>query len=291
MPFSPDFLSTLERIYMLARKTGMRKDPGERQSFRRGASIEFADYRHYTPGDEIRYIDWNVYARHGTLFVKEFTAEESIHVSLLLDASASMGFGKPSKMEGAREVAAAVGYVALASFDTVSLFSFTDQPRVHRTYLRGKPRVFDLLSGLEEIQPGGRTSLGSVLATPLPELKGRSLIILVTDFYDPNYAEALRRLRMKRHQVHVIHIVSREEFDPNWRGRQVLVDLESGGRRDVVLTPDRIRAYRKRFTRFCDEIERFCTANGMRYARVLNDVPLEERLMEIVRKGGIFDLR
>src|SRR5215831_7804015 len=120
MAFDAKFLKTLEALNLLARRTLTGDDRADRLTPRKGASLEFNDYRRYAPGDEIRYIDWNVYARHGSLFVKEFTAEENVHVSLLLDASGSMSFGRPSKFEAARELAAALGYIGLANFDTVS---------------------------------------------------------------------------------------------------------------------------------------------------------------------------
>src|SRR5437867_10662565 len=112
MAFDAGFLKTLEALNLLARRTLTGDDRAERPTPRRGASLEFADYRRYAPGDEIRYIDWNVYARHGSLFVKEFTAEENVHVTIVLDTSASMAFGRASKFEAARELAAALGYIA-----------------------------------------------------------------------------------------------------------------------------------------------------------------------------------
>lgn len=291
MPFSADFLRTLERLYLLAHKRMTREQQGDRPSTRRGASIEFADYRHYTPGDEVRYIDWNVYARHGSLFVKEFSAEESVHVVLLLDSSASMKFGNPPKIDSAREVAAALGYIGLISFDSVSLYSFAEQIRERRTFLRGKPQVFDLLSALEEVRPEGRTNFRTALRLPPPKLKGRSVLLMVTDFYDPAYAESLRELRSRGYQVHLIHIVAPEEQEPTLRGRQALVDLESGDRRDIVITGNLLDRYRRRFARYCAELEHFCAGNEMRYVRIRSDAPLEERVMEILRKGGILELR
>src|SRR5882672_11238373 len=123
MPFDARFLQTLEALNLLARRTLVGDDRAERLTPRKGASLEFAEYRRYTPGDEIKYIDWNVYARHGTLFVKEFTAEENVHVSLVVDVSVSMTFGTPPKLEAARELAAALGYIGLANFDSVSAYA------------------------------------------------------------------------------------------------------------------------------------------------------------------------
>src|SRR5947207_8661587 len=121
MRFDASFTRTLEALNLLARKALAGEDRSDRPSLLRGASIEFADYRRYTPGDEIRYIDWNVFARHGSLFVKEFTAEQNVNVTILVDASRSMDFGTPTKFDAARELAAALAYIALAGFDTVNV--------------------------------------------------------------------------------------------------------------------------------------------------------------------------
>src|SRR4026209_564978 len=143
MPFGPEFIRTLDALNLLARRLLAAEDRADRPTPRRGASLEFNDYRRYTPGDEIRYIDWNVYARHGSLFVKEFTAEENIHVSVLLDTSKSMEFG--GKFEAAKEVAAALGYIGLANYDTLSLFTFGSEVRPVQKVLRGEGRGFELL--------------------------------------------------------------------------------------------------------------------------------------------------
>src|SRR5947207_13054306 len=149
MAFDAGFLKTLEALNLLARRTLTGDDRAERLTPRKGASLEFADYRRYTPGDEIRYIDWNVYARHGNLFVKEFSAEENLHVSILLDTSRSMEFG--GKFQAAKELAAALGYIGLANYDTVSLYAFGSELRMIKKFLRGKGRIFELLGMLDAL--------------------------------------------------------------------------------------------------------------------------------------------
>ena len=124
MAFDPNFVRTLEALRLLTRRIRPGDNRGDRISSRKGSSIEFSEHRAYTPGDEIRYIDWNIYARHNNLFIKEFSAEENLHVTLLLDSSASMGIGSPSKFEATREVVAALAYIGLSHFDSVSLYSF-----------------------------------------------------------------------------------------------------------------------------------------------------------------------
>ena len=290
MPFGERFLKTLEALDLMARRVVSGDERAERRAPRKGASIEFADYRRYVPGDEIRYIDWNVYARHGSLFVKEFSAEENVHVSLLLDASRSMEFG--GKFPAARELAAALGYIGLVHYDSVSLYAFGREIRTVQKFLRGKARIFDLLESLEGLAAGGATDMRAAFRAALPRLKGRSLVLLLTDFYDlEGYAEAVRALLAQKMEVHLVHVVAQEEMAPTPRGRVHLLDLETGRERDVTLLPRTVEEYHRRFAAFCGEVQEFARAHELGYARVLADDPLDRRVLEVVRAGGILEHR
>lgn len=290
MPFDAAFLRSLESLNLLARRVLAADDRAERLTPRKGASLEFSDYRRYTPGDEIRYIDWNVYARHGSLFIKEFAAEENVHVSILVDVSASMNFG--GKFRAAQELAAALGYVGLSNYDSVSLYAFGSETRPLKTFLRGKGALFELLPALDALRPEGTTDMRAAFRAALPRLRGRSLVLLVSDFYDvEGYGEALRSLLAQRFGVHVVHLVSRAEAVPEIRGRCGLVDLESGRVRDVLLRPETLEAYKRRFSSFCDEVRDFCRAHEVAHARVMADEPLEKRVVDVLRAGGILEHR
>jgi uncharacterized protein (DUF58 family) len=290
MAFDAAFLQTLEALNLLARRTLAGDDRAERLTPRKGASLEFADYRRYTPGDEIRYIDWNVYARHGNLFVKEFTAEENVHVSVLLDTSRSMDFG--GKFQAAKELAAALGYIGLSNYDTLSLFTFGSEVRPIKKFLRGKGRVFELLSAVGSLQAEGETDMKRAFGPSLPRLRGRSLVLLITDFYDlAGYSDGIRELLSQRFGVHLIHMVSREEMTPKARGRFSLLDLETGKSKDATLMPRTLEAYCRRFRAFCSEVEAFGRSHELAYARVFSDDTLEHRVVEILRAGGIVEHR
>jgi uncharacterized protein (DUF58 family) len=289
LAFDPGFIRTLEALNLLAKRLLAGEERAERQTPRRGASIEFADYRRYAPGDEIRYIDWNVYARHGTLFVKEFTAEEDVHVALLVDTSRSMAFA--GKLAAAKELAAALGYIGLVNFDTVSLYGFADALRPVKKLLRGKGTIFELLGAIDGLDAAGASDWRGALAAPIARLKGRSLVFILTDFYDAGYAEAVRSLLAQRHQVNLIHLVTRQEIEPVERGRTLLVDLETGRERDLTLTPGVLDQYRRRLMAYCGEIEAFATRHETYYARIRADEPLEQRVRDLLRRGGILELR
>jgi len=288
--FDAEFLKTLEALNLLARRTLAGDERSERRTPRKGASIEFSDFRRYTPGDEIRYIDWNVYARHGSLFVKEFTAEENLHVSILLDTSRSMEFG--GKFQAAKELAAALGYIGLANYDTVSLYAFGSDLRVVKKFLRGRGRIFEMLAALDAMPSEGPTDMRAAFRAALPRVRGRSLVLLLTDFYDlGGYASAVRELLAQRFEVHLIHMVSREEVAPTARGRMSLLDLETGRARDVAILPRTVEAYRRRFDLFCAEVEEFSRAHEMAYVRVLADDPLDRRVVDVLRSGAILEHR
>ncbi len=290
MLFDRRFLRTLEVLEIVARRVVSGDERAERRAPRKGASVEFADYRRYAAGDEVRYIDWNVYARHGSLFVKEFSAEENVHVSILLDASGSMNFG--GKFAASRELAAALGYIGLVHYDSVSLYAFDREVRTVRRFLRGRARVFEMLESLEGLSAGGVTDMRAAFRAALPRLKGRSLALVLTDFYDlAGYAEAVRSLLAQRIEVRLIHVASRDELAPGFRGRFRLVDLETGREREVTVAPGLVEEYRRRFAGFCAEIEEFARAHEAAYARVMADDPLERRAMEVVRAGGILERR
>ncbi len=289
MPFEPGFTRTLEALNLLAKRWLIGEEHGERRTPRRGASLEFADYRRYTPGDEIRYIDWNVYARHGSLFVKEFTAEEDVHIAIVVDTSRSMEFA--GKFRAAKELAAAFGYIGLVNFDTVSLYALGATLRPSMKYLRGKGAIFELLGAIDALRTEGVTDWNSAFTSPIARLKGRSLVLLVSDFYDPQVGPAVNRLLAQRHQADLIHIVATEEIEPPARGRTRLVDLETGRERDVPLTPAVVEQYRRRFQAWCTELEDFATKGELFYARVRSDDPLEKRVRDLFRHGGLLEHR
>jgi uncharacterized protein (DUF58 family) len=288
MALAPGFLKTLESLNLMARRVLTQEERGEREGLRRGASVEFADYRHYVSGDELRYVDWNVYARHGELFVKEFSAEESVHTLLLVDASPSMAYGVPSKLDAALELAAALAYIALSNFDSAGLSTVTGEVREVKRFLRGKQAIFEFLDALDHVRPEGRTDMAKAFQAPIPRLKGRALAFLLSDFFDlDGYGPGLRSLQAQRLQLCALHLVAREEVEPPDRGRVQLVDLETGQRLDAALTPAAVDAYLARFRRHADEVERFCISREIPYVRLRADTPIEKKVTEVLHKGGI----
>ncbi|MDQ7779645.1 MAG: DUF58 domain-containing protein, partial [Planctomycetota bacterium] len=187
MLFDEKFARTLEMLDLLAKRIAAGKERGEHESTQRGGSVEFADYRAYSSGDELRYVDWNVFARHGQLFLKQFEKESNLHASILLDCSASMAATSPARFDSARRLAASLAYIALASLDTVSFYSFSSSLVEHVRLIHGRKRIFDLLPIVEGLRAEGETTMGQVLEQyrVTPGGHGRELVIVVSDLLDP----------------------------------------------------------------------------------------------------------
>jgi len=234
--FDEEFLRRLERLAVLVRRPVRGGLKGGRRSVKRGQSVEFADYRDYSLGDDLRQLDWNVYARLEKLFVKLFIEEEDLTVTLLVDGSASMSHGTPDKLVFAKRAAAALGYIALAAEDRVVLASLAGRAGRRRAALRGSGRAFRLLAELSAIRPAdGVTDLVAACRHALAQVSGRGVLVLISDLLDPGAERALRDLAGTGSDVIVLHVLAPDELAPSLEGDLRLVDAESGASVDVTL--------------------------------------------------------
>ncbi len=247
--FDEAFLRQLERLLLVMRSPVRGGLKGGRRSVKRGQSVEFADYRDYTPGDDLRQLDWNVYARLERLFVKLFVEEEDVTVTLLIDASASMATGQPAKLLFAKRAAAALGYIALASEDRVAVTALTGRVARKRASMRGSGRIFRLLADLSAIEPtGGPTDLVAAARHAAAQLHGRGVIILISDLLDPAADRIIRELAATGSELIVMHVLSPDELDPLLEGDLRLVDVETGDGIDVTVDLATIDVYKERLS-------------------------------------------
>ena len=247
--FDEAFLRQLERLLVLMRSPVRGGLKGGRRSVKRGQSVEFADYRDYTPGDDLRQLDWNVYARLERLFVKLFIEEEDVTVSLLVDASASMSAGQPAKLLFAKRAAAALGYIALSSEDRVTVSALAGRMARRRASMRGSGRVLRLLADLSSIEPAdGPTDLVAAARHAGAQLHGKGIVILFSDLLDPAAERVIRELAATGSELIVLHILAPDELDPSLDGDLRLVDIETGDGVDVTVDLATIDAYRARLT-------------------------------------------
>ncbi len=247
--FDEAFLRQLERLLLLMKAPVRGGLKGGRRSVKRGRSVEFADYRDYSLGDDLRQLDWNVYARLERLFVKLFVEEEDVTVTLLIDASASMATGHPAKLLFAKRAAAALGYIGLASEDRVAVSALAGRVARRRAAMRGSGRVLRLLADLSAIEAAdGPTDLAAAARHAGAQLHGRGVVILISDLLDPAADRIVRELAATDSELVILHVLSPDELDPQLEGDLRLVDIETGDGIDVTVDLVTLDAYQTRLT-------------------------------------------
>jgi uncharacterized protein (DUF58 family) len=288
MLFDSDFLKKLEYLSLVSRRVFRGQLLAQRRTMQLGGGIEFADHREYTPGDDFRYLDWNVFARHDELLLKRFQEEEDLHVYVLVDCSRSMAFGDPVKFDYARQVAAALGYIALADLDRVAVIAFAGDIVADFPLTRGKARILSLLKFLENLEAqGSDTDLARVARNFVHRGQRRGLAIVISDLFDPNgYERGLDLLRHHRYEPHIVQPYDRREADPQVKGDVELVDAETGTIRKVTITERNLRQYHRIFADFQESVRRYCSTYGIGGTWTTTDVPFDELLLKMMRAAG-----
>ncbi len=288
MLFDSDFLKKLEYLSLVSRRVFRGSILAQRRTMQLGGGIEFADHRQYTPGDDFRYLDWNVYARHGDLLLKRFQEEEDLHVYFLLDCSKSMDFGAPSKFDLARQVTAALAYIALADLDRVGVVAFSDEIVVDFPLTRGKARILSLLKFLEELKPQGtQTDLARVATGFVHRTQRRGLAVVVSDLFDPaGYERGLDILRHRRYEPHVVQVYDPREANPDLRGDVELFDVETQAARKVTVTERNLRQYKGIFAAFEAGVQAYCRTHSVHCTRATTDIPFDELILRMMRSAG-----
>ena len=286
--FDEAFLRQLERLLLLMRSPVRGGLKGGRRSVKRGQSVEFADYREYALGDDLRQLDWNVYARLEKLFVKLFIEEEDVTVTLLLDASASMASGRPEKLLFAKRAAAALGYIALASEDRVTVSVMAGRASRRRNGLRGSGRVFRLLSDLSAVEPAeGPTDLVVAARHAAAQLTGRGVVVLVSDLLDPSADRVIRELAATGSELVIIHVLSPDELDPALEGDLRLVDSETGESIDVTADLGTLDAYKARLATWKQGFADLAARRRASYVDLSSDTNLAELMFAELRRRRV----
>ena len=283
--FDAGFLRKLERLRLIAKRLSWASAKGEHASARKGSSLEFSDYRRYQAGDDLRYVDWNVYRRLDRLLLKIFTAEEELNVYLLVDTSRSMAEGKPAKLDYAKQVAAALGYIGLKNLDRVGGASFSTALHKPLTLGRGRKQILRMFNFLAALSCSGETQLrGSIHAfTNLFPHPG--FVVVVSDLFDPaGWRGALEELAQKKYQVLMIHLVDPQDLDPEPCGDVALRDVENGRERKLFLDDGLVRRYRQELGKYFTEIEAVCAARHIDYLRTTTAVPFDEFVLQTLRR-------
>lgn len=289
--FDREFLANLQRLTLSARRPfrGMLK--GEKRSPKRGASIEFADFRDYVPGDDFRHVDWTLYARLERLYLKQFEEEEDLFCYVLVDVSRSMDFGSPSKFATAQRLAAAFAYVALSSLNRVQLCAFSERlgPRVGPK--RGKSSILPILDFLAALEPVGAASrAGQAMHEFGLATRRRGVVIVLSDFlYPEGWEGGLAELVGRGFEVGCVQILDRAEIDPDLEGDLTLRDAESGEERDVTISPASLRRYRADMEAHVASLRDWCHAHRANYVTAVTEMDFGDLVMRYLRKQGFLE--
>jgi uncharacterized protein (DUF58 family) len=285
--FDREFLSKIEYLSLISRRLYRGEMRGEHTSPSRGTSPDFADYRDYQPGDDFRYIDWNIFSRLDRLLVKLFVEEEDLTVHILLDTSRSMAYGQPPKIDYARRVGAALGYIAITSLDRVGVTTFAAGLSGALAPRRGKMQLFHLLEYMSRVTTSGTTDFSGSLEGYALRTRQPGLAIVISDMLDPStYERGLLALLYRKFDVVLVQILDREEISPTAGGTMRLTDMENG--RALKLTIDRplLAAYRAKVGKYLSGIEKFCLKTGVEYLRTSTVVPFEDLVLKYLRQGA-----
>ncbi len=287
--FDSEFLKRLEYLSLVSRRVFRGKLLAQRRTKQLGGGIEFADHREYSPGDDLRYLDWNVYARSGEFLLKRFQEEEDLHVYILLDVSHSMSHGSNEKFDYARRVAAALSYIALADLDRVSITAYADNVRGVLPITRGKDRILSVLRFLEDLEPAGNgTRLNEVARSLVHRSQRTGLVIILSDFYDQQgFRQGVDLLRYRRFEPHLIQLHTLAEANPSWLGDIELQEIETGERRKITITERKLKQYKKVFADFLDSMDTYCRTYSLSCTRTTTDVPFDELILRMMRAAGV----
>jgi len=284
---SPDLIARLERLELVSRQMFRGRMKGERRSSRKGQSFEFADFRNYVAGDDLRQIDWNLYARLDQLFLKLFLEEEDLHFYALIDASESMNFGDPTKLHVAKQLAACLGYVGLCRADRVKVAALGPTGN-NAPVMRGKSNLWRMLQYLDSVQPGQNVSLYEGVKDFALRNSGSGIAVLITDLLDKaGYEQALRMLISRRMDVYVVHLLAPEELEPPLQGDLRLVDSEDGDLAEVTINRVLLERYKKTVNAFVDTAKSFCSRRSITYLLARTDMPVDEMVTRYLRERGV----
>ncbi len=289
------FARRLERLALVSRKRLVGQGQGDRRSLRKGSSLEFADYRHYVEGDDPARVDWNIYSRTDTLFVRLYEEEEVLNVHLLVDASRSMDWGEPSKLRYARRLAAALGYIALNASNRLFVWPLSASTTAYGPAW-GRGRAGPMLSFMDEFKPAQlNTPILAGLNAP-PDLeqslntftsRAGGLVLLLSDLLSTSWEKALARLAGRSGEAVVLHTLSPQELRPRLGGDVRLIDRESGAAVSVTLNNDAIRLYGQRLDEWRRTVESFCARHGVGYVPIDTETQLETVVFDVLRRRGV----
>jgi uncharacterized protein (DUF58 family) len=285
---SPALLAQLERMELVSRKIFRGRMKGERKSRRKGQSVEFADFRNYVAGDDLRFIDWNMYARLDKLFLKLFLEEEDLHFYTLIDVSPSMQFGSPTKLRYAKQLAGALGYIGLCRADRVKIEALDGARNSTAPVLRGRSSLWRLVEYLENLEAQSTVSMTEAVKAFCLRNTGKGILVLITDLMDKSgYEEALKYLVARDLDIYLIHVLSQEEIDPDITGDLKLVDCEDRDIAEVSVSQRLIDRYKQTLATFIEQARDFSSRRGIVYTMTSTERSVDRLVSRYLRQRGL----
>ena len=286
-----ELMAKLDQVDVMSRKIFAGKLQGERRSKKRGVSVEFADYRHYAPGDDLRFVDWNIYARLDKLFLKMFLEEEDLSVLIAIDSSASMNWGNPSKFFFCQRLAMALGYIGLSNHNRVTLYAFDSEGVRPLSNLRGRRRTREMGEWILSLDTGGAGAFGEAMRTIALGRQGKGLMVILSDFmFKEGYEKGLRYLAGGGYDTFCLQILSPEEVDPGSHGLAGdlrLTDVEDEDLAEVTVSAHLLRRYKENLDAYCGRIRDFCVRRGMMHLTIDTATDMSDLLLDYLRKRGL----
>lgn len=284
----PAFMARLDQLDVMSRKVLAGKMKGERRSKRRGQSVEFADYRNYVVGDDLRFIDWNIYARLDKLFLKLFLEEEDLALYVLVDMSKSCDYGVPHKAQYIKQVAAALGYIGLVNYNRVVIASMGQGISAETGALRGRRRVAQMIDFISKLEPAGPSHLANACKRFALSHRQKGVCVVLSDFFDKGgYENGLRYVAGGKYDLFCVQTLCPQEIDPDLQGDLKLRDMEDDDMAEVSITQPLLKQYKANLNAYCLSLKDYLTRRGGTYLFTSTAVPFDTLVLNYLRERGL----
>jgi uncharacterized protein (DUF58 family) len=284
----PAFMARLDQLDVMSRKLLAGKMKGERRSKRRGQSVEFADYRNYVVGDDLRFIDWNIYARLDRLFLKLFLEEEDLSLYVLVDVSKSCDYGEPNKGLYLKKVAASLGYIGLVNYNRVSIVAMAEGIVAETGAMRGRRRVAQMLDFISKLEPTGASNFTDSCRRFALSHRQKGVCVVLSDFFvKEGFENGLRYVAGGKYDLFAVQVLSPQEIDPELQGDLKLRDMEDDDMAEVSITQPLIKQYKANLNAFCLALKDYLTRRGGTYLFSSTAVPFDTLVLNYLRERGL----
>ena len=287
---SSEFMSRLDQLDVMSRKLLAGKMKGERRSKRRGQSVEFADYRNYVIGDDLRFIDWNIYARLDKLFLKLFQEEEDLSLYVLVDVSKSCDYGEPNKAFYLKQVAAALGYVGLVNYNRVNILAFADGVVTETGGMRGRTKVNQMMNFVDKLKVEGPSHFTAACRRFALQHRNKGVCVVLSDFFvKEGFEPGLRYVAGGKYDLFGVQVLSPQEIDPQQtlQGDLKLRDIEDDDMAEVSITQPLLKRYKENLNAYCLTLKDYLTRRGGTYLFTSTAVPFDTLVLNYLRERGL----